>query len=341
MAAAQPPRKIILFAHGHGHPSHVFKIPPRLAIKYFGELGKYCSIQTKTPAKRICSGKDIVPRAVHPVSRAYIEEPPPFIEKHEASSAPLECNEEGCSFATANQNTLTRHVYSRHVPRGSYNNMEPLVRYFRESRKNRGYILNTSKQNGQYMLYSPRITKATLHPEKTIFPNLFIGTDEQNKGTLNYRKTTVEECEGHETRLLINLEDYINFDGRIREEIQHPFTTMKGRTMFTLYDIVSFIEQLYLGERVDLYIIACLDGIPKTSIELVQESLREAERPWRGLINLGEVALSEPHLPRYRARSRSANRRNNRNTRNRFSASSAKGQRVNSRSAARPHAKDE
>jgi hypothetical protein len=185
------------------------------------------------------------------------------------------------------------------------------------------------------MLFSPRITEARSHAGDTLFPNLFIGTDEHNKYTPGsvYRNTSLEECDGNRTRVLLNLEDYIKSNGQVRSGVQHPFRTTSSGLRITLYDIVSFINELYPGERIDLYVIMCLDAIPKATIRHVEESVREAERPWRGLMNLGRVASSVPYLRPSRTRSRSANRRNRRNTR--------RNHRSNSRPAAHPHAKDE
>jgi hypothetical protein len=302
-----------------------------MSIKYFGELGKSCSIQTTSPASHICRSTDIVPRAASPVNRAYIDEPPSLIEQ---PGAPHQCNEEGCPFAASNKNTLTRHIHAQHVPRGSFNNLGDLERSLRASQKNRGFLINPSKNTGKYMLFSPRITEATSHPGGTIFPNLFIGTDEANRRNprVVYRKTTLEECEGDSTRILLNLEDYISSRGRVRPRVEHPFATLTAGSRLTLYDIVAFVNNLYPGERVDLYIIVCLDAIPQSTIDLVEESVREAERPWRGLMNLGLVASSVPYL-RPRARSRSANRRNRRNNTRRRGP--------NSRSAAPPRVEDE
>lgn len=330
----RPIRKLILHAHGVGHPSESFTIPSQMVIKYFGEFGKSCSIETKFPARRICSSMDIVPRTASRVNRAYFEEElPPSM-----TAGPLACNEEGCSFSSSNRNILTRHIHARHVPRGSLNDLSALERSLRASRKNRGYILNPAKNAEQYMLFSPRITQARSHPGNTVFPNLFIGTDEHNKKNSGrvYRTTTLEECDGSSARVLLYLEDYINSKGQLRHGVQHPFTTMESGSRLLLSHIVAYINELYAGERIDLYIIMCLDAIPEATIKLVEDSVQKAERPWRGLMNLGRVASSVPYQRPNRARSRSANRRN-RNTRRQ---SPATGWRYsNSRPAARPHAK--
>lgn len=335
-ASHQPIRKLILHAHGHGHPSHPFTIPARMVIKYYGEFGKYCSIQTRFPARRICSSIDIVPRTASPVNRAYLDDPPPLVEE---SGAPLRCNEEGCSFATANKGALTRHIHARHVPRLLSNNNGAFQRYMTASGKNRGFILNHGESSEQYMLFSPRITEARSHPGNTVFPNLFIGTDEESKTNPRrvYRKTTLEECSYAGTLILLNLEDYITSDGTLRDGVPHPFIGVRAGSRLTLHDIVKYIDGMYPGERVDLFIIACLDGIPESTVQRVEESVQEAERPWRGLMNLGRVASSLPYIRRSRARSRSANRRGN--TRRNNNSTRRRG--PNSRSAAHPRVKDE
>ena len=130
---------------------------------------------------------------------------------------------------------------------------------------------------------------------------------------------------------------------------------MSSGSRLTLYDMVSFINEMYAGERIDLYIIMCLDAIPEATIRHVEESVQEAERPWRGLMSLGRVASSVPYLRPSRTRSRSVERRHRgrnsptrRNGRNNSSSRPATGWRnsssrpsASSRPAARPHAKDE
>jgi len=363
-ASQQPTRKLILHAHGHGHPSQSFTIPARMVIKYYGEFGKYCSVQTRFPARRICSSVDIIPRIAQPVDSAYLEDPPSLLEQ---SGAPLHCDEEGCTFAAANKRTLTRHIHARHVPRFRSNashNSEAYKRYLAEPGKNRGFLLSPQEGSEQYMLFSPRITEARSHPGNTVFPNLFLGTDEESKKNPRrvYRRTTLEECTYGGTLVLLNLEDYITSDGRLRDEVPHPFIGMRAGSRLTLHDIVTYIDGMYPGERVDLFVIACLDGIPETTIGRVEESVQEAERPWRGLMNLGRMASSTPYSQsrarnrsanrglmnlarvassapylRTRARSRSANRRGN--TRRNNTSTRRRG--PNSRSAARPHVKDE
>ena len=331
--ATRPIRKLILYAHGQGHPTETFTIPPQMVIKYFGEFGKYCSIETKHPAKRICSSIDIVPRTAFPVNRAYLEG-----EEGTSAATPFTCNEEGCHYAAPSQNRLTRHIHARHVPRGTFNNLNALKHTMNTSSKNRGFIINPATNTGEYMVYSPRITEARSHAGNTVFPNLFIGTGEKDKGTYDYMKATLEECDETGTRMLINLETYIGKRGRARNGVRNPFPTMKPGAVLTLYDIVSSINFAFPGERIDLYIIACLDNIPQSSIKNVEESIEEVERPWSGLMHLGREATAAQYLRHRgtnhrRERSRSANRRRHGNTR--------RNNRANSRSAVRPHVKDE
>jgi hypothetical protein len=347
--AAGPIRKLILHSHGHGHPSLSFRIPPQMVIKYFGEFGKICSVQTRFPAKRICRSIDIVARTASPINRAYLEDPPPSLEQPGAAH---QCNEEGCSFAVANKNTLTRHIHTQHVPRGSFNDVAGLEQSFRASRKNRGFIINSSKNIEDIMLFSPRITEARSHAGNTVFPDLFIGTDEHNKNNpvLAYRKTTLEECDGYTTRILLNLEDHITAHGKIRHGVPNPFTTVNPESRalpgsrLLLSDIVDYSNNLYPGERVDLYIIMCLDAIPEATIRRVEESVQEAERPWRGLMNLGRVASSLPYIRPSRARSRSANRRRHNNSHSanrRRKNNTRRGRQPSSRSASHLHEEGE
>ena len=329
MAAAQPPRKIILYAHGRGN-GEIFTIPPTMAIKYFGELGKSCAIISKNPAGRICTSKSIFSRTAVRYNKNYLNSDLPE-ENLSTVTHPLRCTNEGCTFATSTSQRLIQHTHKNHIPRIHRNNIH-LRQKLHSSVGNRGFFLNPNNTHSDYMFLSPSIHEERIHPPRTIFPNLIIGTAEKEREMPYYFEAGVKECIG-ETKLrnLIRLEKVIDVHSRIRPEIFTKFQWVPRGAALTLRDIVRYITELYPGERVDFYIVACLSGVSQPMINAVEESMRRIEEePFNALRALGHVAEEVSYRPTKRARLGGSRGRRRRRTR-----------RFNSRSAARPHAKDE
>ena len=337
MASARPPiRKIILYAHAQGN-GETFTIPSTMAIKYFGELGKSCAIISKNPAGRICTSKSIFSRTAMHYKKNYLNSELPE-EDLSTLTNPVRCTDEGCTFASSTSERMIQHIHKSHIPRVHRNNAN-LRRKLHSSTGNRGFFINPNNRHSDYMLLSPSIHEESIHPPRTIFPNLIIGTAEEERDRPSYFEAGVKECIGESMlKNIIKLEKLIDVHSKIRPGIFTKFQWVPHGAALTLRDIIRYITELYPGERIDFYIVACLSGVSKPIINAVKESMRIEEEPFTALKALGHVAEGTPY---HSANTRPTKRARLGGSRSRRSRRSRRRRRSNSRSAARPHAKDE